>query len=330
MTASNSQQQQPPPSKDAAAARKRRRRAPAGGATDDCFTCSKRSVKCDRRRPYCSQCLEIGNECSGYKTQLTWGVGVASRGKLRGLSLPIAKAPPVAGGVKRASISRPRANSTATNATWSDSDEGSRRGGRDDVDLSPEASGSTPPTPYPHSYDMLAMSHPEQTSSLATAHWSSMPTSLPPYSSSVPTEGPSYRKLGAHLGPLAIPESLSSSVSEVDYLSPMSHSYPREDVPYLHSPNVVYDTFSSHGSPIPQSPGAALMLEQRAAPTSCPSLVYAASEQSSSLPSHLDNFEAHLSQKLMRECDPLSKIPAQPGRPFKLTRTSRRARGRCI
>ncbi|CRK22131.1 hypothetical protein BN1723_012585, partial [Verticillium longisporum] len=94
--------QQAPVSKEAAAAvRKRRRRAPAGGATDDCFTCSKRNVKCDRRRPYCSQCLEIGNDCSGYKTQLTWGVGVASRGKLRGLSLPIAKAPPVAGSVKK-------------------------------------------------------------------------------------------------------------------------------------------------------------------------------------------------------------------------------------
>lgn len=71
-------------------ARKRRRRAPAAGATEDCFTCAGRSVKCDRRRPYCTQCLDIGKDCSGYKTTLTWGVGVASRGKLRGLSLPIA------------------------------------------------------------------------------------------------------------------------------------------------------------------------------------------------------------------------------------------------
>src|SRR6266536_2262271 len=72
-----------------AAPRKRRRRAPATGAADDCFTCSNLQVKCDRRRPYCSQCLDNGKECSGYKTTLTWGVGVASRGKLRGLSLPI-------------------------------------------------------------------------------------------------------------------------------------------------------------------------------------------------------------------------------------------------
>ncbi|KAI9696524.1 MAG: hypothetical protein M1820_008152 [Bogoriella megaspora] len=71
--------------------RKRRRRAPTTGATEDCFACRKRQVKCDRRRPYCTQCIEQGKDCSGYKTTLTWGVGVASRGKLRGLSLPIAK-----------------------------------------------------------------------------------------------------------------------------------------------------------------------------------------------------------------------------------------------
>lgn len=70
--------------------RKRRRRTAASGATDDCFSCRKRSVACDRKRPYCTQCIDIGKECSGYKTTLTWGVGVASRGKLRGLSCPVA------------------------------------------------------------------------------------------------------------------------------------------------------------------------------------------------------------------------------------------------
>ena len=70
--------------------RKRRRRTAAGGAADDCFSCRSRAVKCDRKRPYCTQCIDIGKECSGYKTTLTWGVGVASRGKLRGLSCPIA------------------------------------------------------------------------------------------------------------------------------------------------------------------------------------------------------------------------------------------------
>nr|POE83346.1 hypothetical protein CFP56_69353 [Quercus suber] len=70
--------------------RKRRRRATAAGANDDCFACQKLSMRCDRKRPYCTQCIEFGKECSGYKTTLTWGVGVASRGKLRGLSCPIA------------------------------------------------------------------------------------------------------------------------------------------------------------------------------------------------------------------------------------------------
>ncbi|WEW56918.1 hypothetical protein PRK78_002375 [Emydomyces testavorans] len=69
--------------------RKRRRRAVGSGAAEDCFTCASRQVSCDRRRPYCTPCLELGGRCSGYKTTLTWGVGVASRGKLRGLSLPV-------------------------------------------------------------------------------------------------------------------------------------------------------------------------------------------------------------------------------------------------
>ncbi|SLM35197.1 Zn(2)-C6 fungal-type DNA-binding domain [Lasallia pustulata] len=71
--------------------RKRRRKAPATGAAADCFACQDRHAKCDRRRPYCTQCLDQGKDCSGYKTTLTWGMGVASRGKLRGLALPIAK-----------------------------------------------------------------------------------------------------------------------------------------------------------------------------------------------------------------------------------------------
>ena len=71
--------------------RKRRRRAPASGAADDCFACRRIGRSCDRRRPYCTQCLNNDITCSGYKTQLTWGVGVASRGKLRGQALPIAK-----------------------------------------------------------------------------------------------------------------------------------------------------------------------------------------------------------------------------------------------
>jgi hypothetical protein len=101
----------------AAAPKKRRRRAPATGATEDCFSCKKRQLKCDRRRPYCGQCVEIGKECSGYRTTLTWGVGVASRGKLRGMSLPIAKSPTTA--TTQEPKAQARNNSTASASTTS-------------------------------------------------------------------------------------------------------------------------------------------------------------------------------------------------------------------
>ncbi|KAL4887345.1 fungal-specific transcription factor domain-containing protein [Aspergillus karnatakaensis] len=76
----------------ASAPRRRRKRTVVTGATHDCFTCARNGSSCDRRRPYCSQCLDDGQECLGYKTTLTWGVGVASRGKLRGMSLPVTEA----------------------------------------------------------------------------------------------------------------------------------------------------------------------------------------------------------------------------------------------
>lgn len=101
----------------AAAPRKRRRRAPATGATEDCFACRKRGVKCDRRRPYCGQCIELGKECTGYRTTLTWGVGVASRGKLRGMSLPVAKSPTQTTNTTRDSKTQSSSASVATPAT---------------------------------------------------------------------------------------------------------------------------------------------------------------------------------------------------------------------
>ncbi|KAG9688967.1 hypothetical protein KCU95_g9970, partial [Aureobasidium melanogenum] len=98
--------------------RKRRRRTTTTGAADDCFTCRKRGAPCDRRRPYCGQCLEIGKDCSGYKTTLTWGVGIASRGKLRGLTCPVAeKGDGPVGVTKRNSVSQPRRKPSTTAPT---------------------------------------------------------------------------------------------------------------------------------------------------------------------------------------------------------------------
>jgi hypothetical protein len=280
--------------KDAASARKRRRRAPAGGAADDCFTCAKRNVKCDRRRPYCSQCLEIGNDCSGYKTQLTWGVGVASRGKLRGLSLPIAKAPPVSGTKPAKSPIRIRTTPVTSNGQWPTEQEP-----RDDISpVQTRTPSQPPPSPY-HPYDMSHMS-PHETASVNWAHI--------PFPSD---DGPRFpgRSLPLPIttqGDMMTAASMDG-MSDVDYMSPLGHSYPRDDMPpFLHSPTIMYDSYPNHGSPVPQSPVSAIMIEQPRAPTSCPSLAYTPSDPASSLHSHLshvDTLEARLSRKLTQECD---------------------------
>jgi hypothetical protein len=133
-----------------------------------------------------------------------------------------------------------------------------------------------------------------------------------PFAGSLPlSEGPNYRRLGAHLAPIPIVSEggLSpslDSVSDLDYLSPLSNSFSRgDDMTYMHSPTFMYDSYTNQSSPIPQSPVSAIMIDQRA-PTSCPSLIYAHSEHGSSLTSHMDSFEAQLSQRLMQECDALS------------------------
>lgn len=294
--------------KDPSAVRKRRRRAPAGGASDDCFSCSKKNIKCDRRRPYCSQCLEVGSECSGYKTQLTWGVGVASRGKLRGLSLPIAKAPPVTREPKKLSGSRSRSSSSISSvaipgAEHDDVGAMSRR--PIDIPVVTQVA-SAPTTPYPMAgYDYLSMSHPENTPPLPHGSWGSIAYS--PVLSHSPDTTPKFTRFPLPL----VTEDLSSSIDslhEVDYLSPMSQSFTRDDIPYGHSPTLMYENYATgNSSPGPQSPPSSLYLDhsRSMAPTSCPSLVHAPSDPGSSIHSHMD-FESQLNQKLIHDCDTYS------------------------
>lgn len=306
--------------KDPAAVRKRRRRAPAGGAADDCFACTKRNVKCDRRRPYCSQCLEVGNECSGYKTQLTWGVGVASRGKLRGLSLPIAKAPPVAREPKKAPVSRARANSTITalSTHWDDHDDMRHTTHRGAIDIPAAHSHSHSHSSYSTSgYDYISMSHPEHShmhsQSMSHGSWGSVN-----YGSSGMIHSPEARtapKFSKWPMPI-ITDGLSSSVdtlSEVDYLSPMSQGYSREDMPpFAHSPTVGYDGFPVHNqtSPISRSPPPSLLIDTSRVSAG---LVYnGPSDSSSSLNSQLDHFEALRHTKSAGECDGLSEHRKEP------------------
>lgn len=112
-----------------------------------------------------------------------------------------------------------------------------------------------------------------------------------------------------------ITDGLSSSldsVSDVDYLSPLSQTYSRDDMSFGRASSVMYDGYSgSQPSPIAQSPPSGLVLDHARVPTtSCPGLMYATSEQSSSLAAHMDPFDTHhLSHKLMRECDSLSVPP---------------------
>ncbi|KAK1253472.1 hypothetical protein MKX07_001549 [Trichoderma sp. CBMAI-0711] len=292
----------------AATIRKRRRRAPAGGATDDCFTCSKRNVKCDRRRPYCSQCLEIGNECSGYKTQLTWGVGVASRGKLRGLSLPIAKAPPVTREPKKSPVSRARAQSSAAAL--------STKLARSPIDIpSTTHTASTPSTPAYQvpAYDYLSISHHGHAPSLSQSSWGSV--GYAPSLVHSPDGTPRYTRYPLHLSTDALSSSCESVGSEVDYLSPLSQSYPREEIPFNHSPTVLYEGYpAQHSSPIAQSPPTVLVLDHCRAPTSYPGLVYAPSEAHHALSHHhMDPFESHLGHKLMRGCESLSVPEVEAG-----------------
>jgi len=284
----------PPPSSCASSdpptvpQRKRRRRAPASGATDDCFTCTKRNIKCDRRRPYCSQCLEIGNECSGYKTQLTWGVGVASRGKLRGLSLPVARSAPAAKSPPP-TTARQRALSTTSNHRFDDVKikkeqlSSSVYTTYDFVNMAPHGvanpplhsipdwSMATAEDNYPvHDYHhQTGMSHQRQLPQLHRLHTLSLDR-------------------GSGMGLSSSLDSMSA-YTESDYNSPVSHSFPNDDVPFLHSPVPMYNNYSSRNSVV-ESPVAGMMGDSRG-PTSCPDPFYPQSEMSSSISSHQNLYD---------------------------------------
>jgi hypothetical protein len=278
----------------AATPRKRRRRAPASGASDDCFACSKSNTKCDRRRPYCSQCLEFGTECSGYKTQLTWGVGVASRGKLRGLSLPIARSAPAP---KSPSAKHSRTSSATTSLAKCTNNI--YRNVKDEDGVKIKLEGQSPvPSSYT-TYDFINMVPNSPMSMQMPSMGSDWTTGLShDYSQiSQPStpEQPSHQQLlRRSLHRLHTPlmlngddMNISSSVGSVSAysdgeFSPMDHSYTTEDVPYLVSPMPLYDGYSAQNSPEAHS----FCIADSRGPTSYPEQYYAQSEISSSLSSH--------------------------------------------
>jgi hypothetical protein len=271
--------------------RKRRRRAPASGASDDCFACTKRNTKCDRRRPYCSQCLEVGKECSGYKTQLTWGVGVASRGKLRGLSLPVARSAPAP---RSPPTNRPRASSTISRSNESNDDE---------VKIKMENAAPMPVNPFT-TYDFVNMAPNGVAPPMQLPEWNMAVHHEYPIQQDYHSEGMSHQRQLPHLhrlhtlslgrgDGLALSSSLDSlsAYADSDYnASPISQSFHNDDVPFLHSPVPMYNSFSSRNSNADQSPVGGMMGDSRG-PTSCPDHFYAQSEMSSSISSHQNLYD---------------------------------------
>jgi hypothetical protein len=51
-----------------------------------CHNCRRQRLKCDRSLPQCLKCTRRGQECLGYQRLFRWERGVASRGKMAGMT----------------------------------------------------------------------------------------------------------------------------------------------------------------------------------------------------------------------------------------------------
>jgi hypothetical protein len=91
---------------------------------------------------------------------------------------------------------------------------------------------------------------------------------------------------------LALSSSLDSlsAYAESDYASPVSQSFQDNDIPFLHSPVPMYNSYSSRNSEA-HSPVIGSMMEHSRGPTSCPDPFYAQSEMSSSISSHQNLYD---------------------------------------
>jgi hypothetical protein len=63
-----------------------RRTNSLGRAKSPCQDCQRSELPCDRARPRCFTCISNGIACKGYKMDLRWQLGVASKGNLAGFS----------------------------------------------------------------------------------------------------------------------------------------------------------------------------------------------------------------------------------------------------
>jgi hypothetical protein len=51
-----------------------------------CHNCRRQRLKCDQTLPGCLKCIKRGQECLGYQKLFRWESGMASRGKLAGVT----------------------------------------------------------------------------------------------------------------------------------------------------------------------------------------------------------------------------------------------------
>ena len=65
---------------------KLRAMTPPQSRPEACHNCRRRRLKCDRSLPQCLKCVKRGQECLGYQRLLRWEQGVASRGKMAGMT----------------------------------------------------------------------------------------------------------------------------------------------------------------------------------------------------------------------------------------------------
>jgi hypothetical protein len=203
------------------------------------------------------------------------------------------------------------------NEVESSSPQSMRGNHRRDVDMSPQLAASLPTNSFHHGYALSQVHSADSTPGMPQAPWAALAINTSSVDS--PQDGPptsAYARQMPHLITTHPADMLSASVetmSEMDYMpSPLSHSFPRDDASFAHSPAVLYDSYAGSPSSVPQSPAAAILIDPRAAPTSCPSLVYAPSEPSSSLPSHMDAMESHFHHKLMHDPDALGELAFSP------------------
>ncbi|KAI9810668.1 MAG: hypothetical protein M1827_006127 [Pycnora praestabilis] len=283
-----------------ATSRKRRRRAPATGAAEDCFACRKRHAKCDRRRPYCTQCLDQGKDCSGYRQTLTWGVGVASRGKLRGLSLPIVQdlaSKAVAQGTRsRVSKGVTKEPTVLSKALTEDHDDRTQR-------------VAQPATPMRNTtYDFVKMDPPLPAVPIMPVSELGWKLSNAKKEEDDRSElferrhredflRPSLKRLHTHVAGSRDDVGILTSAgamngfSENEYPSPLGFPQTPDDFSMMHTaiPTPMYNFFQPH-QVIPSSPENSLFTDRQAS-TSCPEAYFSHGSMSSSLSSDQSIFD---------------------------------------